>query len=358
MKIFRNYLSKKAGLAPGSLVHVGARRMDRVQISAIAYDDEGVSERRLDSAEECEAFKRGKANAWINVDGLHDSKVIQTIGDSFGIHPLVLEDILNTGQRPKVENFDDYIFAVARMVSFEESKGEIESEQVSFLLGPRFLITFQERQGDVFEGVRERIRKTNFRIRRFGADYLLYALLDAIVDNYFIAMERISERIESLENEVMQRPTPASIRQIHGLKSELIQLRRSIWPLRDMARALAKEESKLIEERTEIFFRDLYDHTIQLTDAIDTFREMLSALMDVYLSSLSNRMNEVMKMLTVFAAIFIPLTFIAGIYGMNFEHMPELRWRPGYYVTLGVMLGVAVTMLAFFKRRGWIWSKG
>jgi len=349
--------SRMAGLPPGTLVHVGERRVERPVITVFDYDGEKVVEKRVETVEECFPLRDTKSVSWINVDGIHDTDLVARLGAHFGLHPLVQEDILNTHQRPKVDSYDDYLFIVLKMISYNEKRDDVDVEQVSLILGKNFVITFQERPGDVFEGVRERIRKAKGRVRGEGCDYLTYALIDAIVDSYFVILERVSEKVEGLESAVMDEPTPRELHKIHRLKSGVSFLRKSIWPLREMMGALMRDGSGLIKEKVEPYLRDLYDHTIQITDAIDTFRDMLSGLLDVYLSSVSNRMNEIMKVLTIFAAIFIPLTFVAGVYGMNFEFMPELKLRMGYPLVLLVMLAVAITMLAFFWRKGWLWER-
>jgi len=280
--------------------------------------------------------------------------IIEKIGTHFGIHPLVLEDIVNTGQRPKMEDFEDYIFLVVKMLTCDQSQSDMNTEQVSLLLGPNFVISFQERQGDVFDSIRDRIRNSKGRIRKEGADYLAYVLLDAVVDGYFIVLESLGERIETLEDQVIENPTTETLQVINGLKREMIVLRRSVWPLREVIGALERGGSALIHKATGTYLRDVYDHTIQVADTIDSYRDMIIGTRDTYLSSLSNRMNEVMKVLTIIATIFIPMTFIAGIYGMNFQFMPELGWRWSYFVVWGVMIAVAGVMIAYFKRKDWI----
>jgi magnesium transporter len=281
-------------------------------------------------------------------------KVIEQLGKHFSLHPLLLEDILHTEQRPKMEDFGEYLFFVLKMLYLEEGRHEILAEQVSLILGSNFVISFQEREGDVFKYVRERIRNSKGRIRKVGADYLAYALIDAIVDNYFIILERLGETIEELEEELVTNPVSDTLQTIHHLKREMIFLRKSVWPLREVISALERGESPLIQESTGVYLRDLYDHTIQVIDSVETFRDMVSGILDIYLSSVSNKMNEVMKVLTIIATIFIPLTFIAGIYGMNFEYMPELSWRWGYPAVWFVICAIFITMLAYFKRRKWL----
>lgn len=323
-------------------------------MSVIDYDATNYKEFKTDKIEDCFPFKDSPTVNWINIVGLHRIDVIESIGRHYSIHPLVLEDILNVHQRPKIEFFDDYIFVVVKMLSYDENSLSIESEQASMIFGKNYLITFQERKGDVVEPVRERIRNNKGIIRKNKADYLLYALLDAVVDNYFIILEKIEDDVEDLEDSVILTPSPETAQSIHGLKRNLIDLRKSIWPLREILTVLSRGESPLIQKKTIVYFRDIYDHTIQVIDAVETFRDIASGLLDVYLSSISNKMNEIVKVLTIIATIFMPLTFIAGIYGMNFKYMPELEWKWGYPVVLCVMLIIAVGMIVFFRRKRWL----
>jgi magnesium transporter len=346
--------AEKAGRPPGTLIHVGERKTDRTRITVIDYDEASVDERALDDIEECFPFKDTATVTWINVDGVHDTDVIQKLGDCYGIHPLVLEDVVNTNQRPKLEVFDDYIFLVLKMLALGEEERRPEFEQVSIVLGPNYVISFQEREGDVFETVRERIRSGKGRIRRGGADYLAYALMDAIVDGYFVVLETFGEYIETLEEELVADPDRKTLQKLNDMKREVIFLRKSVWPLREVISALQREESALVKEHTRIYLRDVYDHTIQVIDTVETFRDILTGMLDIYLSSISNRMNEVMKVLTVIATIFIPLTFIAGVYGMNFRFMPELGWRWAYPITWVVMVAIGIFMVAYFKRKKWL----
>ena len=346
--------SHKAGLPPGSLVHVGRRKVERPRISVMDYSGKGLQEKELKRIEECFPFRDRRTVTWINIDGLHETGIIEKIGDRFRIHPLVLEDIVNTGQRPKMEEFDDYIYVVMKMLYSEGEGIEVHSEQLSLIIGSRYVITFQERPGDVFDPVRERIRKSKGRFVNSGSDYLSYALIDAVVDNYFKVLEKIGERIEDLEQELLRNPSPRTLQKIHSMKRELILLRKSVWPLRETISSLTRGDSSLIKGKTVIYLRDVYDHTIQVIDTIETLRDTASSMLDTYLSSVSNRMNEVMKVLTIIATIFIPLTFIAGIYGMNFEYMPELGWAYGYFAVWVVMITVALIMLANFRRKGWV----
>jgi len=313
-----------------------------------------LQEEEIETVDECLPFKDKPTVTWVNVDGIHEVEVLERLGDCFGLHPLVVEDILNTDHRPKMEDFGDYIFIVLKMLYYSDKDNEVVTEQISLILGPNFVISFQEREGDVFNPIRERIRSEKGRIRKMGADYLAYVLVDSIVDNYFIILEKLGERIEFLEDELVTNPTPETLQAIHDLKREMIFLRKSVWPLREVISGLERGESSLIQESTGIYLRDVYDHTIQVIDAVETFRDMLSGMLDIYLSSISNRMNEVMKVLTIIATIFIPLTLIAGIYGMNFRYMPELEWPWAYPMLWLIMLAIGVLMLIYFRRKRWL----
>lgn len=354
MPRFFKRVSKKVGLSPGTLVYTGKERVEKVGISIIDYDQSQFEEKEAKSVEECFPFKEKPTVTWINVDGIHEPEIVEKIGKYFEVHPLVLEDIVHTDQRPKIEDFDKYIFVVLKMLLYDEEKSEVKSEQISLILGPNFVISFQETKKDVFDAVRDRIRNAKGRIRKMGADYLTYALVDAVVDHYFVILEKFGERIESLEEELVTDPKQETLQEIHVLKREMIFLRKSVWPLREVISNLTRGESALIQDATGIFLRDVYDHTIQVIDTVETFRDMVSGMLDTYLSSVSNRMNEVMKVLTIIATIFIPLTFIAGIYGMNFEFMPELKWRLGYFAALFVMVVILAGMVIYFRRKRWL----
>ena len=352
-RIIRKGSKKRPGLSPGTLVHVGEKRFEKPKIAIIDYDNKTLNEKVTESAEDCFPFKGKRTLTWINVDGIHDVEVIEKIGRCFGMHPLILEDIVNTDQRPKLEDAGEYMFVVLKMVYHDEKIREIVIEQISLIFGKNFVISFQEKEGDVFNAVRERL-KAGKRIRERGSDYLAYALIDAIVDNYFVILEKIGERIEDLEEILVSDPKPQTLHQIHKLKREMIFLRKSVWPLREVISGLERSETGLINKSTKIYLRDVYDHTIQVIDTVETFRDMISGMLDTYLSSVSNRMNEVMKVLTVIATIFIPLTFITGLYGMNFRYMPELEWTWAYPAVWFVMIIVAVSMLAYFRRKAWL----
>lgn len=354
MPKFLKKISKKKGLPPGSLVHVGEKKTETVRITIIDYNKSQFQEKEAKKIEECFPFKDKPTVTWINIDGIHEPEVIERIGAHFKLHPLLLEDILNTEQRPKTEDFKDYLFTVLKMLYYDEKENKISAEQVSLILGPNFVISFQEREGDVFSPIRERVRNGKGRIRNMGADYLAYALIDAIVDNYFVILEKLGEKIEGMEEELVTNPRPETLQLIHSLKREMIFLRKSVWPLREIISKLERAESLLIKKSTVIYLRDVYDHTIQVIDTIETFRDMLSGMLDTYLSSVSNRMNEVMKVLTIIATVFIPLTFIAGIYGMNFRYMPELEWPLGYPLVWLVIITVTIIMFFYFKRKRWL----
>jgi len=346
--------SSKAGLPPGTLVHVGEKKTESVKITFIDYDERSFQEKQVANIEECLKLKDTPTVSWINIDGIHDIELIEKLGRGFELHPLLLEDILSTGQRPKFEDYEKYIFIVLKMLSYNDVSQSVEAEQVSLVLGPNYVLSFQECVGDVFENIRDRIRNAKGRVRKMEADYLAYSLIDAIVDYYFFILEKFGEKIESIEEEVLGDPTEKTVQQIHSLKREMISLRKSVWPLRELIGGLQKSESPLIKETTDIYLRDVYDHTIQIIDTIESSRDIVSGMLEIYLSSLSNKMNAVMKVLTIIATLFIPLTFVAGIYGMNFKYMPELEWRWAYPILWLVMIAVAVIMLFYFRRKKWL----
>ncbi len=354
MKRFMKKISKKAGLPPGTLVHIGEKKVEKTKIRIIDYDQVNLEEKEVGAIEASFPFKEKPTLTWINIDGLHDVTVVEKIGKKFEVHPLILEDIVHTGQRPKMEDLGNYIYLVLKMLYYDENEDEILDEQLSLLIGENFIISFQERVGDVFRPVRERIRAGRTRLRQGKPDYLAYALVDAVVDNYFIILEKIGDHIEEMEIELLDNPSPETLQKIYSLKRKLISLRRSVWPLREVIGGLERADSDLIQESTLPYFRDVYDHTIQVIDTIETYRDMAAGMLDTYLSSISNRMNEVMKVLTIIATIFIPLTFIAGIYGMNFEFMPELKWHWSYPVVWIVMIIAALLMLIYFRKKRWL----
>ena len=345
--------AKKIGLPPGALVHVGKQRMERPVISFIDYTGELFSARNDVGLDECLQLKEAATVSWINVDGIHDIEPVAALGESFGLHPLMLEDILNTGHPPKFEEFEDSALIIIKMFYFDDEKCRVETEQISLVLTAENVLTFQERPGDVFDGLRDRLKRKSGRIRERGPDYLAYALLDSIVDSYFHVLEKVGDHLDHLETELINHPSQDLLQRVHQLKGQLIFLRKAVWPLRELIGGMMHSESPLLKETTSVFLRDLYDHGIQVLDTVESFRDTASGLIDLYMSSVSQRMNEVMQVLTVMASIFIPLTFIAGIYGMNFEVMPELKWRYGYALVWGVMIICALGMLWFFKRKKW-----
>jgi len=347
-------ISKARGLPPGTLVHIGEGRTEKVKLSVIDYDKNNFQEKELSAVEEAFFYKDSPSVSWLNVSGVHHTDIIQGLGEKFGLHPLVQEDIVNTAQRPKMEDYGDYLFIVLKMLYLNNKGDLIIAEQVSMVLGKNYVISFQEREGDVFAAIRERLRNGKGRVRQLGPDYLAYSLIDAIVDGYFVVLEKTGERVEFIEEKLVSNPKPKTLQLIHNVKSDMVFLRRSVWPLREVIGSMQRSESVLIQKTTEVYLRDVYDHGIQVIDSIESYREMASGLLDIYLSSVSNRMNEVMKVLTIIATIFIPLTFIAGIYGMNFKYMPELDIRWAYPAVLGAMAMIGLVMVAYFRRKNWL----
>jgi len=346
--------SGKTGLPPGTLVFTGEKKVDRVRVSVFDYDETNFNETEVDSVEACFPYRDKSTVSWINIDGLHQVDIIEKIGTGFNIHPLTLEDILSTDQRPKIDDTGEYLFISLRMISLNKDETRLDAEQVSFILSNNVVISFQERIGDVFEIIRDRIRYDKGRIRKMGSDYLVYALIDAIIDHYFIVLEKTGESIETLEDEVIGNPDTATMQKLQNIKKRLLFLRKSVWPLREVIGGLERGDSRVVKKHTRPYFRDLFDHTIQVIEMVETMRDMNSGMFDMYLSSVSNRMNEVMKVLTIIATIFIPVTFIAGIYGMNFEYMPELKWHGAYFIVWGIMASMVIAMIVFFKKRKWL----
>jgi magnesium transporter len=342
------------GQVPGELVFIGEKKVDEATVRVIDYDHENLSEQELKDIKDSVGYKETETVTWLNINGLHDTELIRQVGEGFGLHALVLEDIVNTGQRPKMEEYDEYLFFVLKMMRYDEKAGEIRSEQLSMVLGKTFIITFQEKPGDVFEPVRDRIRKHRGRIRKVGIDYLAYALLDTLVDNYIIIIERLGEQIEDVENEILENPTQAVLTKINNYKREMNYLRKTVRPAREFMLQLSKVDSDLIHQETVPFLKDLLDLSSQAIDSIDTYRDMLSDHLNIYNTGVGNRLNEIMKVLTIFSAIFIPLTFIAGIYGTNFEYVPELKYQYSYFIMWGVFLVVTIAMLRLFRRKNWL----
>lgn len=345
--------SRKAGLPPGTLVHIGEKKPETVRITVFDYDTDHFHERQVAKAEEVPIAPE-PCVTWVDVGGVHKLEILEAFGKVFGLHPLLLEDIANTDQRPKLDDYGTYGYVVLKMLYEGERQGDIVVEQVSLVYGNNFLLSFQENGGDVFQAVKDRLRSGKGRLRHAGSDYLLHALVDSIVDRYFVVLEAVGERIEALQDVVVANPEPDTLREIHALKRQLLFLRRSVWPLRDVMNNLSRSDGRFLQESTKIFFRDVYDHLVQIVDTIESLREMVSSMLEIYLSSVSYRLNAVMKVLTIITTIFMPLSFIASIYGMNFEHMPELKSSWGYPAVLGLMGLTGTAMLLFFKRKNWL----
>ena len=344
--------SKKTGLSPGTLIHIGEKKAETTTIALFNYSSQQCDERVVTTPNELQP-PLDETVTWVNVGGVHKVDMLEVFGKQFGLHPLLLEDIANTDQRPKLDDYETYLFLVMKMLTMTE-RGDILFEQVSFVLGRNYVLSFQEDETDVFQPVRDRLRGGKGRLRQNGSDYLLYSLVDAVVDQYFSVLETLDEKIELLQERVMADPKPDTLHDIHALKRQLLFVRRAVWPLREAINSLSRSDCPYLREPTTLFFRDVYDHVVQIVDTIETLREMVSASLDIYLSSVSYRLNAVMRILTVITTIFMPLSFIAGIYGMNFEHMPELQWEWGYPIVLGVMGLVAAGMLIGFRKRKWL----
>lgn len=357
------------GAPPGTLaVHPDA---PFPAIRYITYGPDAFSETEIKSVDRLPGQSEGQTVHWINIDGVGDVETVRRIGKAFALHPLALEDILDAHQRPKVDAYDDHLLIITRIPISDPAHPDelqpderLETEQVAICLGRDFVITFQQQPCNAFDPVLRRLRAADSPFRRHGADYLAYALIDAAIDTYFPLLEACDEQVEDLETQVVEKPAVDQIPRIHDLKRNLLTARRAVWPQREMLNTLIRDESIFIGSQTVIYLRDCYDHTVQLIDMIETYREIASSLIDIHLSSTSNRMNEVMKVLTVISTIFIPLTFIVGVYGMNFDpaasawNMPELGWRYGYPAVLLVMAAIAAGLVWTFWRRGWIGSKG
>jgi len=341
------------GARPGTLVINS--QAQKPEIHVMQYTPEGVEEQDISEVGQLRRFLAEEAVVWIDVQGLGDEAILRSVGEVFDMHPLALEDVVNVPQRPKIEAYDRHLLCITRMAQLREGPA-IESEQVSVVIGRNYVLTFQERYGDVLDPVRRRIRQGKGAIRTAGADYLAYAILDAVIDGYYPVMEAFGEYLESMEDEIVSDPRTAVLQRIHHLKRELLAIRRAIWPQREAINTLVRDDSPYVTDTVRVYLRDCYDHCVQIMDVVETYRELVGGLMDVYLSSVGNRQNEVMKVLTIMASIFIPLTFLAGIYGMNFENMPELHARWGYPMLLATMAVVGVAMVLYFWRKGWIGS--
>ncbi|MDD3860745.1 MAG: magnesium/cobalt transporter CorA [Bacteroidales bacterium] len=343
----------KVGLPPGSLIFSGTERNHDISIEHIAYSTNEYLEETINSIEEVDITPDSGKVHWINLNGVHNSDLIKNIGEKFNVHKLVLEDVLNTHQRPKVDIYDEHIFAVIKMLVYNKADKSVDSEQVSIVAGSNYLISFQEKTGDVFEPLRKRIKTASGKIRTLGSDYLLYAILDIIIDNYFILLENLGDEVEKYETELIDNANKDILNRIYYLKRENLLLRNAVWPVREMISQFEKTDSPLIKKKNIIYFRDLYDHTIQVIDNVEIYRDLLSGLIELYFTNTGNKTNEVMKVLTIISTIFIPLTFIAGIYGMNFKYMPELEWHYAYFVVWSIMIILFILMIWYFKRKKW-----
>jgi len=346
-------MTKRPGTAPGTPVHTGRRRVEQLHLHRITYDEGSIDERHADAVDPVFPFETGPVRTWLNVDGLHDVELLRDLASRIGLHPLALEDVVSIGQRPKAEEYDHQLYIVVRMLAYDDATKELTEEQISIVLGEGYVVSFQEDVGDVWDPVRERLRSGRTTIRRLGADYLAYSLIDAIVDGYFAVLEKLGDRMESLENTMLEEARRDTIAEVHHIKRELLLMRRAVWPARDLLNSLIRDGSPLIADGTRVFLRDAYDHAVQVIDTVETLRDLASGIIDLYLSTASNRMNEVMKVLTVIATTFIPVTFLAGVWGMNFQYMPELRQPWAYPAVLLLMGATIVALLFWFRRKGW-----
>lgn len=354
MKKTRKLRSQKTGLAPGALVHVGERRTAQPDITLFEYDASALRETRFASIAASREHSRGPGTLWLNVHGLHEPEVMAEIGHRFNLHPLVLEDILNTDQRPKVDDYGDYLYIVARFFDYDTATGTVGSDQISIVLGTDFVLTFQERPTGTFDPLRERLRGDKGQVRKLGADYLAYSLLDTVVDRYFTVLEQLTERTEALEDTLLQQATPAALKEIHAIKREAMVMRRAVWPLREVINGLARADQRFFKAETQPYLRDIYDHTVHVIESLEGIRDLIAGMLDIYLSSISNRVNMEVRILTVITTLFMPAALIAGIFGMNFRSMPLIVDDEGFLIALGMMATIAVVMATIFWRRRWL----
>jgi len=343
---------KHIGAPPGTILYTGAERNDRIKITLIEYNETEFFEQEFYDLSDCLSHVKPNMVKWLNVEGLHKPELIEGIGKFYNIHPLTMEDIVHVDQRPKFEDYENYVVAIMKMISYTT---EVKSEQLSVVLLENTVLSFQEpNNGDAFDIIRNRLRQCKGRVRKLGADYLAYALMDAVVDCYFTAIEKIGDKIEEIEEGIISDKDKKSLLELYHLKREMIYLRKQAWPMRDMINNMVRSETTLINPSSDIYLRDLSDHVTRIIDTVETYRDLLSGIMDIYLSTNANKMNEVMKVLTIMSSIFIPVTFIAGVYGMNFENMPELKTQSGYFITWGIMLSIIIGLLIYFKRKKWM----
>lgn len=355
----KKYRSRKKDLSPGSAVFTGDKKVDEIVITIFNYDEHKFEEKKIESVDELKQLKEKAKTLWVNIAGLHDVNLIEKVCEIFGVHSLVIEDILNVNHSPKIEEHDNFLFLVLKMIDFDKVKHEFNIEQISIVLGKNYVITFQENTGDVFNVIRERIRTAKGRIRKTSADYLMYRLLDSIVDNYFITLEFVDGKIEFVEEKLLEATEDSYLKEIHNLRKDILKLRRAVYPMRDMTYFLQRGENPLIQKSTIMFTRDLHDHIANNIETIENYREIINGVLEVHLTNASHRMNQVIKLLTMISTIFIPLTFIVGIYGMNFNtqvsifNMPELNWKFGYLFVMLIMIAIAGSLVIFFKRKKW-----
>jgi len=347
-------ITNTIGLPPGTLVHVGEEQSKKISISMIEYDNENLTRKEITSIDECFPISDTDTVKWINITGLHEVDVIENVGKYLDLHALILEDILNTEQRPKIEDFENHVFITLKMLTFDEEDYEVDLEQLSIVLGKNYVISFEEKAVNALDILLNRLKKNGTRSRFMNADYLAYCMIDIVVDNYFELLDKINNRIEFLEDELIENPTSDILQDIYELKRELISLKKSIWPLREIIGSLVRLNSSLINPSTLFYLEDVFDHVRQIMDTVDIYRETVSGMLDTYRSSISNKLNDIIKFLTIFASIFIPLTFITGVYGMNFNFMPELNWHLGYYIAWSIMILITVGMVAFFNKKKWL----
>lgn len=345
---------RKTGLPPGSLIHVGDIKIARPEISLMEYDATQILERKFQSIDESRQYQSSKSTVWLNVYGLHEPEVMAEIGRRFNLHPLVMEDVLHTEQRPKVDDYGDYLYLVTHFFAYDPQTMRLSADQVSIVIGRNFVLTFQERPTGFFDPIRERLRADKGQIRKFAADYLAYSLLDAVVDRYFVVLDQLSERVELLEDEVVERASPGIMHAIHHFKRETLALRRAVWPLREVLNTLQRGDAHFFTAETLIYLRDVYDHTVHIIESLEATRDLIASLLDIYLSSVSNRVNLEVRILTVITTIFMPATLISGVFGMNFRTMPWLNLQDGFFLALGLMFVVALAMAALFWRRRWL----
>jgi len=353
-KLFRGKV-KPPGTPPGTLVYTGDKKREHVTINLIEYNQATITEKVITDPNECKTCINPGSISWIDIEGLHDIDIIRQIGESLNLHPLVMEDIVHVDQRPKMEDYEDYVYVVLKMFHMHENTNEITAEQVSIIFGKNYVVTFQEGfEGDTFQEIRSRIKGNKGLINKMSSDYLVYSLIDSIIDSYFSMLELLSDKIENLEEELINNPIKSTLNEIYSLKREMLFLKKTVWPLREAISKLERGESSLVTKSTHFYLRDVYDHTFNVLETIENYRDILSGMIEIYLSSLNNKLNETMKYLALISTIFIPMTFIASIYGMNFDFMPELKWINGYYFALGLMLTVGLGFLIYFKKKKWV----